>query len=113
MVHHELNSIQDLPQDLAIQIMGDYAHEQKESDGEIFRRIRLCSPDTAESNRWWTKLSSTKTKELKQVLQIPGFATAFDAIREIEGLWAKFELGTFHRWLGSGCDEANISFTYL
>lgn len=95
----------DLPPGVANNIIEDFAHEQRETDGEIFRKIRLHKNNPTEQAKWRARLSSAKQKDLKQFEQNRAFMDAFDAVVDMPGLWSPLELGTLHRLLPLGCPE--------
>jgi hypothetical protein len=92
---------------MLVRIIESYANEQKASDGEIFRKIRLYHRDNNEEaqNRWWSRLEKSKPKDLRQLLKRPLLAAGFDALIDMPGLWAKLQLGALHRLLVLKCDE--------
>jgi len=76
-------------------------------DGEILRHIRLyqARQDARSENKWWSRLSRDKKKDLKALLKINGFCDVFDDLMNITGLWPPFHIGTFRRYLTLNCHE--------
>ena len=101
----------DLPVGAAIHKIEKYENERPFSDGEIFRSIRLYarSGDTDKENKWWARLSTSKRKDVRQLLKNPRFTSAFDKLVDKRGLWTSLHLGTLHRFLTLRCEEVGIS----
>ena len=93
--------------DAAIQRVEKYDNELPFSDGEIFRNIRLHAGDENrdQENKWWARLSTSKRKDVRQLLKTPEFSSAFDKLVDKQGLWTNLQLGTLHRFLTLRCDE--------
>ncbi|KAK5104858.1 hypothetical protein LTR62_002770 [Meristemomyces frigidus] len=89
----------------------EYINEQPYTGGEIFRKIRLYHQQGSETNegKWWARLSPTKAKELRQLLKIKQYATAFDSSLPWLGLWTPIHLGSLHRFLTLKCNEEILS----
>ncbi|KAF2194726.1 hypothetical protein K469DRAFT_650660 [Zopfia rhizophila CBS 207.26] len=100
-----------------------FAHEQPYTDGTIFRKIRLyhLSGDKESEDRWWTRLTDTKKKDLRQLLnnnnnnnekgrKKKSMVESFDALLDFPGLWTPIQLGTLHRLHGLKCTEELISY---
>lgn len=100
----------DTPKPILVRIIESYSNEQKPSDGEIFRKIRLYHRDNDQEaqNRWWSRLEKSKPKDLRQLFRRPSLAAGFDALIDMPGLWAKLQLGALHRLLVLKCDEVCI-----
>ncbi|KAI1680263.1 DUF3723 containing protein [Pyrenophora tritici-repentis] len=101
------NIRQDTPKPVLVQIIESFANEQKPSDGEVFRKIRLYHRENDEEaqKRWWSRLEKSKPKDLRQLLRRPMLIAGFDALIDMPGLWAKVQLGALHRLLVLKCDE--------
>ncbi|CBX95206.1 hypothetical protein LEMA_P023580.1 [Plenodomus lingam JN3] len=102
----------DTPQPVLCHIIESYANEQKPRDGDIFRKIRYYhrEKDAEAENRWWARLDKSKPKDLRQLLKRHKLASAFDALIDFPGLWAKIQLGALHRLLTLKCDEEMIRY---
>jgi hypothetical protein len=100
----------DTPKPVLVRIIESYSNEQKPSDGEIFRKIRLYhrENDQEAQKRWWSCLEKSKPKDLRQLLRRPSLAAGFDALIDMPGLWARLQLGALHRLLVLKCDEVCI-----
>ena len=98
------------PKQILVRIIKSYSNEQKPSDGEIFRKIRLYhrENDQEAQKRWWSRLEKSKPKDLRQLFRRPSLAAGFDALIDMPGLWAKLQLGALHRLLVLKCDEVCI-----
>lgn len=93
-------------------IVEAFGNEQPFSDGEIFHKIlyyRQRNDDESE-NRWWSRLTSTKEKDLRQLLKNKRFQDAFYALNDIPELFYPIQLGTLHRFLGLKCDEEILNY---
>ena len=100
----------DTPKPVLIRVVEVYSNEQKPSDGEIFRKIRLYhrENDQEAEKRWWSRLEKSKPKDLRQLFRRPLLAASFDALIDMPGLWAKVQLGALHRLLVLKCDEVRV-----
>ena len=80
----------DTPNPVLIRIVEAYSNEQKPSDGEIFRKIRLYhrENDQEAEKRWWSRLEKSKPKDLRQLFRRPSLTASFDALIDMPGLWA-------------------------
>ncbi|KAF8545287.1 hypothetical protein BDD12DRAFT_976954 [Trichophaea hybrida] len=85
----------------------EYPNSLNMTDGEIFWHILL---DDANAGEWMARLSSTKRKDLKQLLRHPGYKQAFLELLPVPGLWVGLKLGTLHRFLTLKCDEEIICY---
>jgi hypothetical protein len=100
----------DTPKPVLVRIIEACSNEQKPSDGEIFRKIRLYhrENDQEAQKRWWSCLEKSKPKDLRQLFRRPSLAAGFDALIDMPGLWAKLQLGALHRLLVLKCDEVCV-----
>ena len=100
----------DTPNLVLMCIVEAYSNEQKPSDGEIFRKIRLYhrENDQEAEKRWWSRLEKSKPKDLRQLFRRPSLTASFDALIDMPGLWAKLQLGALHRLLVLKCDEVRV-----
>ncbi|EKG13853.1 hypothetical protein MPH_08985 [Macrophomina phaseolina MS6] len=98
---------EDLPKDLGIKVIEGSVNEQPYADGIILRKILLYRREGNEAleNKWWARLSTTKQKDLKQLLKKPLFMNALNELLDMPGLWYPIKLGTLHRLLTLRCDE--------
>ena len=69
--------------------------------------------DEEAENRWWACLDKSKLRDLRQVLRKKELATAFDALIDMPGLWAKVQLGALQRLLALKCDEVGMSLDHV
>ncbi|KAH7551129.1 hypothetical protein BM1_10003 [Bipolaris maydis] len=97
----------ETPTPVLSHIIESYTNEQKPSDGEIFRRIRLYHRENkVEAERkWWARLHNSKPKDLRQLFKRRELISGFDKLLEMPGLWSKVQLGALHRLLTLKCDE--------
>ncbi|KAF1935627.1 hypothetical protein EJ02DRAFT_484202 [Clathrospora elynae] len=102
-----LFSYADTPKPVLFRIIESYSNEQKPSDGEIFRKIRLYHRENDQEAQkiWWSRLEKSKPKDLQGLFRRPSLAAGFDALIDMPGLWAKLQLGALHRLLVLKCDE--------
>jgi hypothetical protein len=100
----------DTPKPVLVRIVEACSNEQKPSDGEIFRKIRLYhrENDQEAQKRWWSCLEKSKPKDLRQLFRRSSLAAGFDALIDMPGLWAKLQLGALHRLLVLKCDEVCV-----
>lgn len=105
------NSDVDTSKSTLTRIVEAYAYEQRPSDGEIFRKIRLYhrQKDEESEKRWWSCLEKSKPKDLRQLLRREQLVSAFDTLIDMPGLWETVQIGALHRLLALKCDE--VSFT--
>jgi hypothetical protein len=84
-----------------------YSNEQRPSDGEIFRKIRLYhrENDVLSENQWWACLDNSKLRNLRQLLKNGPLTSAFDSLMDMPGLWTNVRLGALNRLLALKCDE--------
>lgn len=94
-----------MPNSVAADLISDFSHQQRISDGDIFRNILSCQDDREEGQIWWKQLTAGKAKGLRKLLALHGFAAAFEAVRDIHALWKPIELGTLDLLLNMRCDE--------
>ncbi|KAF1363093.1 hypothetical protein EJ07DRAFT_104137 [Lizonia empirigonia] len=102
----------DIPKPYLTRIIESFLNEQKPSDGEIFRKIRLYQrqKDVDGENRWWACLDKSKLRDLRQLLKKQDIAAAFDELIDLPGLWAKIQLGALQRLLALKCDEEMLAY---
>ena len=101
----------DIPDGTARRITEEHPNSALYTDGEAFWRIRtyhLAGNQDAERT-WWARLSQTKRKDLKQLLNHQKLCEAFDRLLVFPGLWRPIKLGTLHRLHGLKCDEVRPS----
>jgi hypothetical protein len=84
-----------------------FSHEQKFSDGVIFRNIRenYYKQDEISEKKWWARLTETKRRDLRQLLNSGPLINAFDELLTYPGLWQPIQLGTLHRLHSLRCQE--------
>ncbi len=88
-----------------------YYHQNKFSDGEVYRSIRLDSTSQSEVDECMSRLSPCKQVALRQILKYKEFSKAFDDLLCFQGLWGGLELGNIQRHFATGCDEVTPSVT--
>lgn len=94
-----------MPEEHIKHLVQGYNSKQNDTDGEIFRKIISSRDDSEARSYWLNELSSTKRNDVRQLIKNRRYATIFDPIRDIPGLFANIQLGQLHRLLGMGCDE--------
>ena len=102
-------SLLDLDQDLKTTLIEEYANEKKPSDGEIYLKIRQYQLERNLwfEKRWWARLSEHGRQRLEQLFRHRDIAAAFDALREIKGLWEAMRIKTLHKMFAMKCDEVS------
>jgi hypothetical protein len=95
-------------------IIESFAHENVFSDGTIFRNILKYqeSLDSDSEDRWWARLTYSKRKDLRQLLNdrkknSRKMIEAFKRLVQFPGLWPPIQLGTLHRLHGLKYPEVN------
>ena len=90
--------------------MEEYAKEAKNSDGEIYRKIRNYRSQKQSSleMQWWNLLSPHRARNLKQLFRHREFTLAFDAFLEIPALLTGMRISTLHKIFAIRCDEVNV-----
>ena len=66
--------------------------------------------DKKEENRWLSRLSECKRKDLKQLQsrqELKRLTTALNQLLPYVRLWPALQIGTFHRLLNLKCPEAS------
>jgi hypothetical protein len=103
----KLTRLLETPGNILTRLIESYSHEQKPTDGEIFRKIRLYhrQQDPAAEDRWWACLDKSKLRDLRQLLKRPKLITAFDRLIDMPGIWHGVQLGALHRLLVLKCEE--------
>jgi hypothetical protein len=97
-----------LPKPCIVKIREKFSHEQKFSDGEIFRKIlyyHMIDIQPREEAKWWARLTTTKRDDLKQLLKTNDFEASFGKFILYPGLWDSIQLGSLHRLLTLKCYE--------
>ena len=104
MITDRILGISDL---LRISLVEEYANEARPSDGQIYRKIRQYRLERQHvlENRWWTRLSSHKAKNLKQLLRNKTLTAAFDSLLKVPALLEAMRLGSMHKLLAMRSDE--------
>ncbi|PWW72046.1 hypothetical protein C7212DRAFT_38371, partial [Tuber magnatum] len=89
-----------------------YTNSKCTSDGEILWRIRLYSRSGQRDleQDMWCYLSTSKRKDLRQLLPNGALRKAFDDLLHWPGLWPSMRLGTLHRLLTMRCDEEAVRY---
>ncbi|EDU46063.1 conserved hypothetical protein [Pyrenophora tritici-repentis Pt-1C-BFP] len=108
------------PKPVLAQIIESFANEQKPSDGEVFRKIRLYHRENDEEaqKRWWSRLEKSKPKDLRQLLRRPTLIAGFDALIDMPGLWAK-EMALYLDYIAKAwskilrCGERTLPFSIV
>ena len=86
----------------------EYSNGRGFKDGDIFRHLRHYqrTGDASEAGRWLSRLSPSKQKDLKTLLERHrDLREALDSLLPFTGLWGSLQLGTFHRLLTLSCEE--------
>lgn len=107
----DTNAVPGLPEDLSIKIIEGNINEQPYADGVVLRKILLYRREGSKSleNKWWARLSTSKQKDLKQLLSKSLFVNALNDLLDMPGLWYPIKLGALHRLLTLRCDEVYLS----
>ena len=108
MISAEFAGFDEQPE-LTNRVRSSFAHEQKYSDGQIFRNIRLSylKKRYDDEKIWWARLTPTKAKDLRQLLRNQALTDAFDRLLVFQGMWEPIQLGTLHRLHGLRCAEVS------
>lgn len=99
----------DISSELKTDLTEEYANERQPSDGEAYRKIReyhILKQSSLET-RWWTRLSSHRAKNLKQLFRHEDITAAFDSLLEIPALLEGMRISTLHKMFATRCDEVN------
>jgi hypothetical protein len=104
---HKLTSLPETPEKILTRLIESYSHEQRPTDGEIFRKIRFYhhQQDQVAEDRWWACLDKSKPRDLRQLLKRPKLISAFDRLIDMPGLWQGVQIGALHRLLVLKCEE--------
>jgi hypothetical protein len=94
-----------MPEEHIKRLVQGYNYTQNDTDGEIFRKIISNRENARERSYWLKKLSPTKQNDVRQFTKNRLYATIFDPVKDIPGLFTNIELGQLHRLPGMGCDE--------
>ena len=105
----------DISSELKTTLTEEYANEGQPSDGEVYRKIREYHFQNQFSleTRWWTRLSTHRTTNLKQLLHHKDIAAAFDSLLEIPALLEGMRISTLHKMFATRCDEVSVFPTPL
>ena len=78
-------------------------------DDEAYRKIREYHFKNERSNetRWWARLSSHKSRNLKKLLRHKDLIAAFDSLLKISALLEGMRINTLHKMFVIKCDEIN------
>jgi len=99
----------DISSELKTALTEEYANEGQPSDGEAYRKIREYDflKQSSLETRWWTRLSSHRATNLKQLLRHKDITAAFDSLLEIPALLEGMRISTLHKMFATRCDEVN------
>ena len=106
----------DISDDLRTLLADEFYHEEKYSEGEIYRKIRQYKLDRKPiaAARWSARLSKNKKFEIKRLQRRDDFTAAFNALLDIPGLWRDgMRLGVTKAMLDLRCDEVKQSLYIL
>lgn len=100
-------TVTDFEQDLKVDLYESFKNEQHYSDGVIFRNIRKYAKqnNTEVERKWWARLTSSKARDLGQLLKVDMLRVGFDRLVDFSGLWPPIQLGTLHRLHCLRCPE--------
>ena len=106
------NSVIERESSIAPDIVEKFGNEQAYTDGHIFRRILdyQRQRDDISERKWWARLTSSKRRDLKQLLKDKPLASAFDRLSKFPGFWKPVRLGSLHRLLTLKCDEVRSKY---
>lgn len=95
----------DFDANLKTHVYESYSHEQQYTDGTIFRNILKYakSSDMENEKKWRARLSTSKQKDLKQLLADKRIRIAFENLIDFVGLWPPIQLGKLHLFHGLKC----------
>jgi hypothetical protein len=94
-----------MPEEHIKHLVQGYNYKQNDTEGEIFRKIIISRENPKERSYWLNELSSTKRYHVQQLINNRFYATIFDPISDIPGLFTNIQLGRLQRLHGIGCDE--------
>ncbi|EAS29514.3 uncharacterized protein CIMG_08260 [Coccidioides immitis RS] len=89
------------------------SHELRFCHGDIYRQLRYheMNGEIEEAARWKCRFSKSIRDNIDNFQRKHGrMAREFDRLLPFVGLWPGIELGAFHRWLHSKCDEAYVHY---
>nr|KMM68932.1 hypothetical protein CPAG_05255 [Coccidioides posadasii RMSCC 3488] len=89
------------------------SHELRFCHGDIYRQLRYheMNGEIEEAARWKCRFSKSIRDDIDNFQRKHGrMAREFDRLLPFVGLWPGIELGAFHRWLHSKCDEAYVHY---
>ncbi|QVM10723.1 hypothetical protein D8B26_005376 [Coccidioides posadasii str. Silveira] len=102
-----------LPSSTKAAICEAYSHELRFCHGDIYRQLRYheMNGEIEEAARWKCRFSKSIRDDIDNFQRKHGrMAREFDRLLPFVGLWPGIELGAFHRWLHSKCDEAYVHY---
>ena len=104
-----------LSREVQTQMEEMFLNENAYSDGQILRKIRYYRQqgNTDEENKWWTRLTDSKTDNVKQLLKNEDLASIVYDLLEIPGLWDTVQVGPLNRILPLQCDEVILTVSTL
>lgn len=99
----------DISSELKTALTEEYANEGQPSDGETYRKIREYHflKQSSLETRWWTRLSSHRATNLKQLFRHEDITAAFDSLLEIPALLEGIRISTLHKMFATRCDEVD------
>ena len=79
----------------------EYSDLTLDSEGEIFRHIRLYhqQKNLVQEMKWWAYLKEDQVDDLKMILANRELRESLDILLDITGLWDGFQIGTMRRYL--------------
>jgi hypothetical protein len=103
----------DISADLRLALVDAYASEKTPSDGDFYTKIRQYQRDGNQffEGLWLSRLaavSTQKCKNLKRLLNLPDYLSAFDCQLDMPGLSKNMMLGTVHTMLAMRCNEVRV-----
>jgi len=105
----------DISSELKTTLIEEYANEGQPSNGEVYRKIRKYHFQNQFSleTRWWTRLSTHRVTNLKQLLYYKNIVDVFDSLLEISALLEGIRISTLHKMFATRCDEISVFFESL
>jgi len=99
----------DISSELKTALIEEYANEEQLSDSEAYRKIREYDflKQFSLETRWWTRLSSHRATNLKQLLRHKNIIAAFNSLLKIPALLERMRISTLHKMFATRCDEIN------
>lgn len=98
---------------LAQNLLEQHTNDEKPSDGEAYRKIRLyhSKRDIKSEAKWKACLRGCRLKNLNELLADDELTAAFDSLLCIPGIWYGMRLTTLQKMMAMGCKP--VTFAHL